>query len=91
MFGHPTQSFMIVLFYFILLLPLYPDTEVVRPYTPVDQNLLAASHHSLQESDLYLMIKVYPDGVFTPYLSSLHIGKSLPHYAVKLFVYEGML
>ncbi|XP_072251055.1 cytochrome b5 reductase 4 isoform X2 [Leuresthes tenuis] len=50
------------------------DTEVVRPYTPVDQNLLAASHHSSQESDLYLMIKVYPDGVFTPYLSSLHIG-----------------
>ncbi|XP_031729692.1 cytochrome b5 reductase 4 [Anarrhichthys ocellatus] len=48
----------------------YPDTEVVRPYTAVDQNLAAAS----QESDLYLMIKVYPDGVFTPHLNSLHVG-----------------
>lgn len=50
------------------------DTEVVRPYTPVDQSLAAASHRSSQDSDLYLMIKVYPDGVFTPYLNSLHIG-----------------
>lgn len=50
------------------------DTEVVRPYTPVDQNLAAASQHSSQESDLYLMIKVYPDGVFTPHLNSLHTG-----------------
>ncbi|KAM7420043.1 hypothetical protein PAMA_014652 [Pampus argenteus] len=50
------------------------DTEVVRPYTPVDQNIAATSHYSSQESDLYLMIKVYPDGVFTPHLNSLRIG-----------------
>lgn len=48
----------------------------MRPYTPVDQNLVAASNHSTQESDLYLMIKVYPDGVLTTHLNSLHIGKS---------------
>ncbi|KAL7394134.1 hypothetical protein ABVT39_021208 [Epinephelus coioides] len=58
----------------VYLKALIQDTEVVRPYTPVDQNLAAASHHSSQESDLYLMIKVYPDGVFTPHLNSLHIG-----------------
>lgn len=50
------------------------DTEVVRPYTPVHQSLAAASFHSSQDSDLYLMIKVYPDGLFTPHLNSLHIG-----------------
>ncbi|KAI9541372.1 hypothetical protein NQZ68_031028 [Dissostichus eleginoides] len=58
----------------VYLKALIKDTEVVRPYTPVDQSLAAASHNSSQESDLYLMIKVYPDGVFTPHLSSLHIG-----------------
>lgn len=61
----------------VYLKALIQDTEVVRPYTPVDQNLAAASHHSSQESDLYLMIKVYPDGVFTPHLNSLHIGDSI--------------
>ncbi|XP_026149560.1 cytochrome b5 reductase 4 [Mastacembelus armatus] len=50
------------------------DTEIVRPYTPVDQTLAAASHHSSQESDLYLMIKVYPDGIFTQYLNNLQTG-----------------
>lgn len=54
----------------------YLDTEVVRPYTPVDQTMAAASHHSSQDSDLYLMIKVYPDGVLTQHLNSLQIGKS---------------
>lgn len=55
---------------------LYPETEVVRPYTPVDQNLAAASQNSSQESDLFLMIKVYPDGMLSSYLNSLHIGES---------------
>lgn len=51
------------------------DTEVVRPYTPVDQSLSPSSSSSSQESDLYLMIKVYPDGVLTPYVNNLQIGK----------------
>ncbi|XP_070691505.1 cytochrome b5 reductase 4 [Pempheris klunzingeri] len=59
----------------VYLKALIQDTEVVRPYTPVDPNLAAAaSNHSSQESDYYLMIKVYPDGVLTPHLNSLHIG-----------------
>uniref|UniRef100_A0A3P9JV83 Cytochrome b5 reductase 4 n=1 Tax=Oryzias latipes TaxID=8090 RepID=A0A3P9JV83_ORYLA len=37
------------------------DTEVVRPYTPVDQRLAAGPDPPSQEPDLYLMIKVYPD------------------------------
>uniref|UniRef100_A0A3Q1KI62 Cytochrome b5 reductase 4 n=1 Tax=Anabas testudineus TaxID=64144 RepID=A0A3Q1KI62_ANATE len=49
-------------------------TEVVRPYTPVDQNLAGASNHCSQVSDLYLMIKVYPDGMFTQHLNNLHVG-----------------
>lgn len=65
----------------------YLDTEVVRPYTPVDQNLAPASHDSSLESDLYLMIKVYPDGVFTPHLNSLHIGKSCPSHCMGVRIY----
>nr|XP_046255989.1 cytochrome b5 reductase 4 [Scatophagus argus]XP_046255990.1 cytochrome b5 reductase 4 [Scatophagus argus]XP_046255991.1 cytochrome b5 reductase 4 [Scatophagus argus] len=58
----------------VYLKALIQDTEVVRPYTAVDQSLAAASQPSSQESDLYLMIKVYPDGVLTSYLNSLHVG-----------------
>uniref|UniRef100_A0A3Q1ALE8 Cytochrome-b5 reductase n=1 Tax=Amphiprion ocellaris TaxID=80972 RepID=A0A3Q1ALE8_AMPOC len=61
----------------VYLKALIQDTEVVRPYTPVDQNLTGPTQHSLQESDLYLMIKVYPDGVFTQHLNTLHIGDHL--------------
>ncbi|XP_024117733.1 cytochrome b5 reductase 4 [Oryzias melastigma] len=50
------------------------DNEVVRPYTPVDQRLAAGPHSPSQEPDLYLMIKVYPDGVFTQHLNSLQTG-----------------
>lgn len=50
-----------------------PDVEVVRPYTPVDQSLTASS----QETDLFLMVKVYPDGMFSSYLNTLHTGTSL--------------
>ncbi|KAL6108673.1 cyb5r4 [Pungitius sinensis] len=62
----------------VYLKALTQGTEVVRPYTPVDQSLVAAPLPSSQEADLYLMIKVYPDGVFTSHLSSLHVGDCLP-------------
>ncbi|XP_076004560.1 cytochrome b5 reductase 4 [Genypterus blacodes] len=58
----------------VYLKALIQNTEVVSPYTPVGQNLAPASNDSSQESDLYLMIKVYPDGAFTPHLNSLHTG-----------------
>lgn len=44
---------------------------MVRPYTPVDQSLMSS-----QETDLFLMVKVYPEGVFSSYLSALPIGRS---------------
>ncbi|KAM3872752.1 cytochrome b5 reductase 4 [Diretmus argenteus] len=50
------------------------DSDVVKPYTPVDQTLAAASQHSTPEPHLFLMVKVYPDGLLTPHLNSLHIG-----------------
>uniref|UniRef100_H3CBJ8 FAD-binding FR-type domain-containing protein n=1 Tax=Tetraodon nigroviridis TaxID=99883 RepID=H3CBJ8_TETNG len=53
----------------VYLKALVEDAELVRPYTPVDQSLTA----SPQETDLFLMVKVYPDGVFSSYLSALHI------------------
>ncbi|KAM8870814.1 cytochrome b5 reductase 4 [Spinachia spinachia] len=62
----------------VYLKALTQGTEVVRPYTPVDQSLVAAPQPSSQEPDLYLMIKLYPDGVFTSHLSSLHVGDCLP-------------
>ncbi|XP_030014189.1 cytochrome b5 reductase 4 [Sphaeramia orbicularis] len=58
----------------VYLKALIQDAEVVRPYTPVDQTLSASSQRSAQDSDLYLMIKVYPDGMFTPHLNSLSTG-----------------
>ncbi|XP_039476172.1 cytochrome b5 reductase 4 isoform X1 [Oreochromis aureus] len=58
----------------VYLKALIQDVEVVRPYTPVEHIFPAASKNWSQESDLYLMIKVYPGGVFTPHLSSLSVG-----------------
>lgn len=61
----------------VYLKALVQDTEVVRPYTPVDHTLSAAPQLPAQDSDLYLMIKVYPDGALTPHLNSLHVGDRL--------------
>uniref|UniRef100_A0A8C6S9L7 Cytochrome b5 reductase 4 n=1 Tax=Neogobius melanostomus TaxID=47308 RepID=A0A8C6S9L7_9GOBI len=52
------------------------DAEVVRPYTPVDRTLWTPPD-SAQDPDLYLMVKVYPDGLFTPHLHSIHPGGSV--------------
>ncbi|TNN02072.1 cytochrome b5 reductase 4 [Takifugu flavidus] len=53
------------------------DAELVRPYTPVDQSLTAAPQHPSEETDLFLMVKVYPDGMFSSYLNGLHVGDRL--------------
>lgn len=45
---------------------------MVRPYTPVDQGLTASS----QGTHLFFMVKVYPHGEFSSYLSALHVGRS---------------
>lgn len=52
------------------------DAEVVRPYTPVDRTLWTPQA-SPQDRDLYLMIKVYPDGLFTPHFHSILPGGSI--------------
>ncbi|XP_056142107.1 cytochrome b5 reductase 4 [Lampris incognitus] len=58
----------------VYLKALIQDSEVVKPYTPVEQTVVPVSHNPRQSSDLFLMIKVYPDGLFTQHLNSLHIG-----------------
>uniref|UniRef100_A0A3B4D119 Cytochrome-b5 reductase n=1 Tax=Pygocentrus nattereri TaxID=42514 RepID=A0A3B4D119_PYGNA len=50
-------------------------SDVVKPYTPVDEVLMPQK--KTVSSDIYLMVKVYPDGLFTPHLDSLDIGASL--------------
>ncbi|XP_030638341.1 cytochrome b5 reductase 4 [Chanos chanos] len=52
--------------------------DVVKPYTPVQETLMPSTHSTEEMgSDIFLMIKVYPNGTFTQYLNSLHIGDSL--------------
>lgn len=53
------------------------DSEVVKPFTPVEQSLLPDPQDPRPGSDLFLMIKVYPDGLFTSHLNTLHIGDHL--------------
>ncbi|KAL1258893.1 hypothetical protein QQF64_009470 [Cirrhinus molitorella] len=53
-------------------------TDVVKPYTPVDQTLIPPLQSSAEiGSDLHLMIKIYPDGMLTSHLANLPIGSSL--------------
>ncbi|XP_072317214.1 cytochrome b5 reductase 4 [Eucyclogobius newberryi] len=52
------------------------DAEVVRPYTPVDRTLWTPQD-SDPDPDLYLMVKVYPDGLFTPHLHRMNPGDSI--------------
>uniref|UniRef100_A0A4W5Q5M7 Cytochrome b5 reductase 4 n=1 Tax=Hucho hucho TaxID=62062 RepID=A0A4W5Q5M7_9TELE len=54
--------------------------KVVKPYTPVKETLVPATLDSTQgaaATDIFLMIKVYPDGVLTPHLNNLNIGDHL--------------
>eukprot|EP00062_Callorhinchus_milii_P022192 gi/632979712/ref/XP_007906622.1/ PREDICTED: cytochrome b5 reductase 4 [Callorhinchus milii] len=54
------------------------DTEVVRPYTAALPSLYPEpedNSHFL--TNIYLMIKIYPHGVFTPFIDSLQIGDSV--------------
>ncbi|XP_027005817.2 cytochrome b5 reductase 4 [Tachysurus fulvidraco] len=56
----------------------FQGSEVVKPYTPVDQILMPQIQSSnTLSSEVYLMIKVYPDGVFTQHLDNLDIGASV--------------
>ncbi|XP_055781438.1 cytochrome b5 reductase 4-like [Salvelinus fontinalis] len=64
----------------IYLKALIQDSEVVKPYTPVEETLVPATLDSTQgtaATDIFLMIKVYPDGVLTQHLNNLNIGDHL--------------
>ncbi|KAM9316615.1 cytochrome b5 reductase 4-like [Gastrophryne carolinensis] len=61
-----------------LKLPL-PGVELVKPYTPVYQTLVPQSPQTSQASQknerfLYIMIKIYPNGSFTPLIDKMNIG-----------------
>ncbi|XP_063055089.1 cytochrome b5 reductase 4 isoform X2 [Engraulis encrasicolus] len=55
------------------------DSEVVKPYTPVDSALLpeAPPTEGSEASHLFLMVKIYPDGALTPHLDTLNIGEAV--------------
>ncbi|KAG7469904.1 hypothetical protein MATL_G00133740 [Megalops atlanticus] len=63
----------------VYLKALIQGSEVVKPYTPVDSTLMPDSEDPTDSghTDIFLMIKVYPNGVFTPHLDALNIGDSL--------------
>ncbi|XP_041043118.1 cytochrome b5 reductase 4 isoform X2 [Carcharodon carcharias] len=51
------------------------DVEAVRPYTPVLPSLYAEpKDDGLTCTNIYLMIKIYPDGLLTPHIDKLQIG-----------------
>ncbi|XP_007249641.2 cytochrome b5 reductase 4 isoform X1 [Astyanax mexicanus] len=52
-------------------------SDIVKPYTPVDEVLRPLKNSNTTSTNIYFMIKVYPDGVFTPYLDNLDIGASV--------------
>ncbi|XP_030411721.1 cytochrome b5 reductase 4-like isoform X6 [Gopherus evgoodei] len=60
----------------IYLKQIIAGTEIVKPYTPVSFSLKSdfkePSHHD--RTHLILMIKIYPNGLFTPELDHLQIG-----------------
>ncbi|XP_040284652.1 cytochrome b5 reductase 4 isoform X2 [Bufo bufo] len=52
------------------------DMEIVKPYTPVSQDLVI-DHIQSTDSEkkyIYLMIKIYTNGSFTPHFDKLEIG-----------------
>ncbi|XP_044277621.1 cytochrome b5 reductase 4 isoform X2 [Varanus komodoensis] len=52
-------------------------TEIVKPYTPVLSSLLSAFRNPSQDdkTHIFFMIKIYPNGLFTPVLDALEIGE----------------
>ncbi|XP_072264692.1 cytochrome b5 reductase 4 [Pyxicephalus adspersus] len=65
--------------YHIYLKLTISGVEVVKPYTPVSQTLVSEPQ---QKSDykkkfIYIMIKIYPNGSFTPLLDNMEIGDDI--------------
>ncbi|XP_075124358.1 cytochrome b5 reductase 4 isoform X2 [Leptodactylus fuscus] len=72
------------------------DMELVKPYTPVTQGLVMDSMQSAHcnKNYIYLMIKIYTDGSFTPHLNKLEIGDQIsissPQGCFRMAQTEGM-
>ncbi|XP_048387295.2 cytochrome b5 reductase 4 isoform X3 [Stegostoma tigrinum] len=71
------------------------DTEVVRPYTPVLPTLyVEPKDDSCTWTCIYLMVKIYPDGLLTPLIDKLQIGDCIsvsgPEGNFKLSQLEGI-
>lgn len=70
--------------------------EVVKPYTPVSQDLVMDSLQSTDSNGnyIYMMIKIYTDGSFTPHIDKLEIGDhasvSSPQGCFKMAQIEGV-
>ncbi|XP_028834775.1 cytochrome b5 reductase 4 isoform X2 [Denticeps clupeoides] len=61
----------------VYLKALVQGSDVVKPYTPVESTLMPCMQSTEKEdnsSRLFLMIKIYPEGVLTPHLNCLQIG-----------------
>ncbi|KAG9467552.1 hypothetical protein GDO78_014747 [Eleutherodactylus coqui] len=70
--------------------------EVVKPYTPVSEDLVMDSIQSTQsnKNSIYMMIKIYTNGSFTPHIDKLEIGDyvsvSNPQGCFRMTQIEGM-
>uniref|UniRef100_A0A8D0L4I6 Cytochrome b5 reductase 4 n=1 Tax=Sphenodon punctatus TaxID=8508 RepID=A0A8D0L4I6_SPHPU len=57
----------------IYLKQIIAGTEIVKPYTPVSSSLIPELPNLT--AHIFLMIKIYPNGLFTPELDHLQIGE----------------
>ncbi|XP_073531753.1 cytochrome b5 reductase 4 isoform X3 [Phyllobates terribilis] len=70
--------------------------EVAKPYTPVSKDLVFDSLQSTlcDKNYIYMMIKIYPNGTFTPHIDKLkmgdHVSVSGPEGCFRMTQIEGM-
>ncbi|XP_077145910.1 cytochrome b5 reductase 4 isoform X1 [Ranitomeya variabilis] len=72
------------------------DMELVKPYTPVSKDLVINSLQSTlcDKNYIYMMIKIYTNGTFTPHIDKLelgdHVSVSGPEGCFRMTQIEGM-
>ncbi|CAL4137200.1 unnamed protein product, partial [Meganyctiphanes norvegica] len=54
-----------------------PGSDIVKPYTPVTSKLEVSSLQEDTGKKIHLLVKIYPDGAFTPTLMEVALGRSL--------------
>ncbi|XP_067126102.1 cytochrome b5 reductase 4 isoform X2 [Centruroides vittatus] len=76
-FNLPTASQMLVpIGYHVHINTVLNGVELIRSYTPVLPNLNIPNDHPglTKGNELYLMIKIYPDGAMTTFLDQIEVG-----------------